>query len=382
VLVLAPKPAAYAFGVAQSGTLLYRRIAFCRTFTRSRHLNGPNGAYEKKCLQPRRPGQKVPSNEPDGTAILPEPRSVKEQFPVSYMKSCLFSVSYAGLWGQASLGLPEFIERAGCLGYASVMLMGKRPHLSVLDAGAGRLAPIQSALRTTGVRCEVVAGYTHFAPATAAEVPVIEMQIAYIETLARLGAELGARIVRIFTAYESDRQDPQAAWLRVVTATREICDRVAPLGMTVAVQNHHDLALDTDALIELCAEIDRPNCKLGFDAWSPALRGEDIHAAARKAAPHMVLTTNADYRRVPRYRYRPEFVNYERQSPDWVRAVTFGTGCIDYEGFFAGLREGGFDGIAAYEMCSPVAGGGAAENLDAKARAYLEWMRQHGLVAS
>ena len=50
-------------------------------------------------------------------------------------------------------------------------------------------------------------------------------------------------------------------------------------------------------------------------------------AAARKAAPHTVLTTNADYRRVPRYRYRPEFVNYERQSPDWVRAVAFGTGC-------------------------------------------------------
>ena len=32
------------------------------------------------------------------------------------MTPCLFSVSYAGSWGQASLPLPEFIARAGRLG--------------------------------------------------------------------------------------------------------------------------------------------------------------------------------------------------------------------------------------------------------------------------
>ena len=40
--------------------------------------------------------------------------------------------------------------------------------------------------------------------------------------------------------------------------------------MTIAIQNHHDLALHTEALLELLADVDRPNCKLGFDAWSPA----------------------------------------------------------------------------------------------------------------
>jgi len=29
------------------------------------------------------------------------------------MISCLFSVSYAGLWGQTRLDLPEFIGKAG-----------------------------------------------------------------------------------------------------------------------------------------------------------------------------------------------------------------------------------------------------------------------------
>ena len=50
------------------------------------------------------------------------------------MIPCLFSVSYAGLWGQTALSLPEFFRKAQQLGYPTVMLMAKRPHLSPLDA--------------------------------------------------------------------------------------------------------------------------------------------------------------------------------------------------------------------------------------------------------
>ncbi len=296
------------------------------------------------------------------------------------MKPSLFSVSYAGFWGQAALSLPDFITRAGRLGFPSVMIAGKRPHLSPLDATPAAVTALQQLLRDTGVRCDIVAAYTHLAPSTAAEVPVLEMQIAYVETLARLASALGAAVVRVFTAYESEGQDPQVHWRRVVTTLREMCDRAAAHGVALAIQNHHDLALDTDALLDLLTEINRPNCKLGFDAWSPALRSEDLYAAARKAAPHTIITTNADYVRVPRYRYRPELVNYERLAPDWVRATPFGTGFIDYAAFFRGLRDGGFDGLAVYEMCSPVRGGGDLANLDACATTYLNWMRTHGLI--
>jgi len=165
-----------------------------------------------------------------------------------------------------------------------------------------------------------------------------------------------------------------------VAAIREMCDRAADQGVTIAIQNHHDVALHTTALIELLADIDRANCKLGFDAWSPALRGESLYEAAKLAAPHAIITTNADYIKVPRHRYRPELVNYERQEVDWVRAVPFGTGFIDYEGFFRGLREGGFNGTAVFEMCSPLRGGGSMTNLDACARTYLKWMQTHGFL--
>lgn len=105
--------------------------------------------------------------------------------------------------------------------------------------------------------------------------------------------------------------------------------------------------------------------------------GARICTRRRGAAPHTAITTNADYVRLPRYRYRPELVNYEPAAPELVRAVPFGTGFIDYPAFFRGLRDGGFDGPAAFEMCSPVRGGGGIENLDEYARAYVRWMREH-----
>jgi sugar phosphate isomerase/epimerase len=296
------------------------------------------------------------------------------------MRTALFSVSYAGLWGQAALGLREFIDRAASLGYEGVMLAGKRPHLSPLDATPGQIELVQDALVRTGLRCEVVAGYTDFAGGNSAEVPYAELQIAYVESLARLATTLQCRLVRVFTAYESLGQTAGALWPRVVSALRECCDRAAAHGVTLAVQNHHDLAVHTTALLELLADVDRPNCKLGFDAWSAALRGEDLYEAARRAAPHTVLTTNADYVRLPRFQYQPAQINYQPAQPDLVRAVPFGEGAIDFAAFFRGLLDGGFDGVAAYEMCSPLRGGGAIENLDRCAAQYLKWLRANALA--
>jgi sugar phosphate isomerase/epimerase len=291
------------------------------------------------------------------------------------MKLSLFSVGYAGLWGQEKLALPAFLAKAAGLGFDAVMLMGKRPHLSPLDATAEAIASLKAALDERGLECAVVAGYTDLSGSGAAEVPWLEVQIAYAESLARIVSQLGASVVRVFTAYEVDGQGPQTVWDRVVRALKEICDRAAACGLTVAVQNHHDIAVHSEALLELLDDVDRPNCKLAFDAWSPALRGEDLYQAARRMAPHAAITTNADYVRLPRFRYRPELVNYQPACPDLVRAVKFGEGWIDYRAFFQGLQDGGFDGVANYEMCSPIRGGGSLENLDAYAAQYLRWMR-------
>jgi sugar phosphate isomerase/epimerase len=294
------------------------------------------------------------------------------------MKLSLFSISYAGLWGQDRLSLPDFIRKASQLGFEAVMIAGKRPHLSPLDADDDELNELRTLLDEARLACAVIAAYTDFSGAGAAEVPFLEMQIGYVEALARIASRLGAHVVRVFTAYEQPELPTSMIWNRTVTSLRECCDRAAAHGVAIAIQNHHDLAVATDAMLELLSDVDRPNCGLGFDAWSPALRGEDLYAAARRAAPRVLITTNADYIRLPRYRSHPDLISYEPVGPDLVRAVPFGDGMIDFAAFFAGLREGGFDGIATYEMCSPLRGGGSLRNLDGSAAKYLAWMRNLG----
>jgi sugar phosphate isomerase/epimerase len=293
------------------------------------------------------------------------------------MKLGLFSVSYAGYWGQHKLSLPEFIAKSAELGYDAVMLAGKRPHLSPLDADVSLVKSIRAALEQHSIACGVVAAYTDLSPAAAAEVPYLEMQIAYVESLAKLASELRAPIVRVFTAYETASCPTGTLWNGVVRALQEMCERAELYGVTLAVQNHHDLGVHSDALVELLQDINRPNCKLAFDAWSPALRGEDLYEAGKKMAAYSVMTTNADYVRLPRFRYQPELINYRRAEPDLVRAVKFGTGFIDFPAFFRGLKDGGFDGYYNYEMCSPIRGGGDIVNLDDYSTHYVRWMHEH-----
>lgn len=292
----------------------------------------------------------------------------------------LFSVSYAGLWGQASLPLPEFIRHAARLGYRHVMLAGKRPHLSMLDFVPEQLDALKRVMDECGVSAPIIGAYVDTAGGTAAEVPYLELQLGYINRLSEMGSRLGTQIIRVFTGYERTDGDTARVWDTTVQFLREACDRVRHANITIAVQNHHDLAVETSALLELLNDVDHPNCKLGFDAWSPALRGEDLYTAAKTAAPYTVITTNADYVRFDRFAYRPELVNYERRAVGMVRAVPFGTGFIDYHAFFTGLKDGGFSGFATYEMCSPLRGGGTIKNLDHYARTYLEWMHVHDFI--
>jgi sugar phosphate isomerase/epimerase len=291
------------------------------------------------------------------------------------MKLCLFSVSYAGLWGQKQLDLDAFIAKAGKLGYDSVMLAGKRPHLSPLEATPQRIAQIKRALARAKVTCPVLGGYTDFAGFAASEVPSLEMQIAYVESLCRIAAQLHEHpVVRIFTAYDSGPM--RLTWDKTIACVQESCDRAAAWGVTIAVQNHHDLALHTDALLEFLTSVDRSNCKLGFDAWSPAARGENLYEAAKKAAPHTAITTNADYVCLPAFKYDANRTNYNPAGA-FLRAVPFGRGFIDYPAYWRGLVDGGFKGILTYEMCSPLRGGGGEANLDKCAKSYLTWMQSH-----
>jgi sugar phosphate isomerase/epimerase len=294
------------------------------------------------------------------------------------MKTALHSVSYAGVWpGQARLSLADFLERAKALGFPAVMLMAKRPHLSVLDSDADAVGRLRDRIDRLGLKVACLAGYTDFGlGGDRPDVPVREMQLLYVRELCRAARDLGCGLVRVFTSFDQPGSTFDQQWSACVSSLRECARLAADFGVTVGVQNHHDTAVHFESLFDLLQEVGEPNCKAMFDAWAPALQGTDLSAAVKKMAPYIVHTTVADYVRRPRFRYQPPLVNYVRET-DAVRAVPMGEGFIDYRAFFQALGQIGYDGYVAYEMCSYLSGGGSEANLDRCARRFLEYMADH-----
>lgn len=278
----------------------------------------------------------------------------------------LFSVSYAGYWGQHTLSVEDFLRKAAALGYRAVEIGGKRPHLSILDHRDSKcLDQLRDLAESLGIEIATIAGYTDFtAGRTAPEVPLVEMQLEYVTLLAQMARRLGAKILRVFSGYSPEGADFQADWRKCVAALREATARAADEGIVLGLQNHHDVGISVNGYEELLNDVDHPNLKAMFDPWSVALTGGDMEQAARRLAPRMVQTTLADYIQLERFAYEPALVNYRRLDPPALRAVPLGEGFLDLPAFFRGLRAGGFQGYVAYEMCSPLRGGGSEANLD------------------
>ncbi|MFN0055909.1 MAG: sugar phosphate isomerase/epimerase family protein [Planctomycetales bacterium] len=292
-------------------------------------------------------------------------------------KTALHSVSYAGVWpGQVRLSLDDFLEKAQSLGYDAVMLMAKRPHLSLLDVSSAERSRLRDKLDTLGLQVACLAGYTDFCLGSERpDIPAREMQILYVTELARLARDLRAPLIRVFTGYSCPGVSLDQSWNWCIEALRECARRAAEFGVTIGVQNHHDTAVHHESLRDLLDDIGEPNCQAMFDAWAPALQGCDLAEAVRSLGPRIVHTTVADYVRRPRFTYVPPLVNYVRDT-DAIRAVPMGTGFIDYRTFFRSLEETGYTGYVAYEMCSPLRGGGSEANLDRCAKRFLEYMAE------
>lgn len=291
----------------------------------------------------------------------------------------LHSVSYAGLWGQAYLSVDDFIVKAAHLGYDGVMLMAKRPHVSPLDYDASARADLKARLLSHGLNHNVLAGYCDLtAGLDRRDIPHKEIQLAYLSELCRLAHDLGIPVVRIFTGYESPHAGFPEQWNLVVATLAEAARRAGDFGVTLGLQNHHDIGVGFEAMHDILHAVGSPHLKALYDAWAPALQGVDIETAASRLGSHTVHTTIADYQLRPRYKYRPDLINYEAQTPA-VIAVPMGEGFIDYKLFLRALEVQGFRGTVAYEMCSPLIGGGDMANLDRCAKHFLEWATQAGI---
>jgi sugar phosphate isomerase/epimerase len=309
-------------------------------------------------------GQKAPSGNP-------------KDFKV---KTCLHSVGYSGAWrGQAVLTVDEFLLKAKELGFDGVMLGAKQPHVSLIEYDDAARKKLRDRINELGLELVCIAGYNDFtAGVDRSGIPNVEIQAIYIGELAHLARDLGTKMVRVFTGYERPGIPYDKQYAMVVEGLKMAGKIAAQYGITLIVQNHHDIAVHHDAMKWLLDEVNLPNVKAAFDCWSPTMEGlssDEIKKAIYTMKPYILHTTTADYEKLPRFRYESEQVNYVPLLPE-NRLVPIGEGYLDYKTFINTLKEIGYQGYIAYEMCAELKGGGSIENLDKAARTFLEYVKQ------
>jgi sugar phosphate isomerase/epimerase len=296
------------------------------------------------------------------------------------VKTCLHSVGYSGAWrGQAVLSVDEFLLKAKELGFDGVMLGAKRPHVSLIDYDDSARQKLRARIKELGLELVCIAGYNDFtAGVDKSGIPNVEIQAIYVGELARLARDLGTNMVRVFTGYERPDIPYDKQYAMVVEGLKMAGTIAAQYGITLIVQNHHDIAVHHDAMKWLLDEVNLPNVKAAFDCWSPTMEGlssEEIKKAIYTMKPYILHTTTADYEKLPRFRYEANQINYVPLLPE-NRLVPIGEGYLDYKTFINTLKEIGYQGYIAYEMCAVLKGGGSVENLDKAAKAFLEYVKQ------
>jgi sugar phosphate isomerase/epimerase len=296
------------------------------------------------------------------------------------VKTCLHSVSYLGIWrGQTPLSVDEFLVKAKELGYEGVMLVAKRPHVSPHDYDKAARARLKAKIDSLGLTLVGLAGYTDFtAGIDKPGIPNAEIQASWVGEIAELAKDLGTNMVRVFTGYERPGIPYDKQYAEVVSGLKMAGKLAAEQGVTLVVQNHHDIALHHDAMYWLLKEVNMPNVLAGWDAWSPSLEGlnaEQLRESVLKMKPFLANTIAADYVSHPRFSYVNNLTNYQDEQAV-MRAVPMGQGIIDYKTWFTALKEIGYQGWVVYEMCEVLDGGGSIENLDKTAKIFLEYMKQ------
>lgn len=296
------------------------------------------------------------------------------------VKTCLHSIGYAGVWrGQEKLTVDEFLEKAKALGYEGVMLMAKRPHLSPLDYDKKDRERLKKKMADLGLTLVGLAGYSDFtAGIDKPGIPHTEIQAAYLGQVAELARDLGTEMVRIFTGYERPGVPYDKQYATVVEGITLAAREAQKYGVTLVVQNHHDIALHHDAMYWLLKEINMPNVMAGWDAWSPTLEGlskEELKASVLKMKPYIANTIAADYVVLPRFHYESTLTNYVADKPV-IRATPMGEGIVDYETFIGTLKQIGYQGYLVYEMCEVLDGGGSIQNLDKTAKKFLDYVKK------
>ena len=281
------------------------------------------------------------------------------------MKVGLYSISYLGIWYDGpALSFEELVRRAKEYGYSGIELDGKRPLGNPMDLDERARDEMRDILAREGLEIPCVAANNDFS----SPIPEHrECQLLMVRELARLAADLGASVVRLFAAwpgvvmrdgiatydmvggnfYTFERQFPFATrlerWNFVKACLREAAAFGEEFGVVMALQNHAPLIRHWKDCYDLVREVNSPWLKVCLDL--PIMTSYEeawVRQAALTVGPLQVYS-----------HFGGEFYR-DDEGRIRLKNLRFGRPLPDYGGFLRLMKEIGYDGYFSYELCHPV----------------------------
>jgi len=281
------------------------------------------------------------------------------------MKIGLYSISYLGIWYDGpALSFEDFVKRARDAGYAGIELDGKRPHGNPMDLDRRRREKMRNVLEKEGLEIPCVASNNDFS----SPIPEHrECQLLMVREQARLAADLGARVVRLFAAwpgvairdglasydlvrspfYTFERQFPFATWLERYNYVKDCLKEAAAFGeefgVVMALQNHAPLIRNWKDCYDLVREVDSPWLKICLDL--PIMNSFDHEHVCKAVKTVGALQVHSHFGG-----------EFDRDSQGRVRLRSlYDDGPLpDYAHFIGLMREIGYDGYFCFELCHPL----------------------------
>lgn len=283
------------------------------------------------------------------------------------MKVGLYSITYLGVWYDGpGLIFEEFVKRAKSYGYAGVELDGKRPHGNPMDLDQRTRDKMRNILAREGMEIPCVAANNDFS----SPIPEHrECQLLMVRELARLAADLGAKVVRLFAAwpgivmhdgmatydlvrssfYTFERQFPYTTWLErwnyVKACLKEAAAFGEEFGVVMALQNHAPLLHNWKDCYSLVREVNSPWLKVCLDL--PILESFDVEYVRQAVLTVGNLQVHSHF---GGEFYRDDGGRVQLKPLPYVQ---FARPLPDYAYFIRLMKEIGYDGYFCYELCHP-----------------------------
>lgn len=280
----------------------------------------------------------------------------------------LYSVTYAGQWYDGpALSIIEFVDKAKQFGFQGVELDCRAPHALPYLLKERDRKEIVAYLEKKDIALSALAANNDFSS------PVTEHRDANIQMVVdmiRLCKDLGAPILRVFTAwmgtskreglgtYEIARPGYERAfpdttfserWQFCLEAFKIVTKYAEEDGVVLALQNHPPVVRNHQDVMTMIEEVNSPCFKMSFDisgerAWQDT---EWVLAAARRIGSNWAHSHfGGDFERNPDGTVVP--IPLGRTMGPREGGMAWNTGA-----WVKAMHETGYQGYVNYEGCTP-----------------------------